>query len=428
MFNVVRPANIGTYKGNARGFRLASLLKLSHTKSHLDKKTTVLRFMVRSLATKQKDAAAAARSAGDSTTKGSVAEADSAAANDDGEKPPTIKVTSSTDNMELLEMPALSPSSDHGETTPRDRAVHAPISPASTSTNDSFMNDNSNDDCDSRGKAYCSTPWQRGEPPGCIRPLSLSTPRARETVDSGAAAQTRRGRPASVSPPPKTARPWGPRRASVAAGGAVGWARRERVEKRVKVEELDLEAELGHVRAAAKAPIGEILVDIRQAMRGLKQAADELKAVLADKEAELENRGIVGRSSGINGGAVPACGAGQEAPEGNTNQAETAAAEKAAGVSVAARAEGRGATGEAGDDSEVSAGVRKLEGFVGMAREQLGEVEESADRCVSLCKRLGEFFGEDVKDDGSQSSAHILQTLVEFLDLLAEAKGAEGLS
>lgn len=446
MYNTARPSNIGTYKGNARGFRLASLLKLSHTKSHSDKKTTVLRFMVRGLATKQKDAAAAAAaaSAAKDATTSSVA-VHGAAAIDDGERPPTIKVTSSTENMELHEMPALSPSSDHGVITPRDCAVHAPISPASTTASDSFTIDNRNDDSSSNSgnasgstttklagataarspvdstaasKAYRSTPWRCGEPPGCIRALSLSPICSRETVDSGAAARTRRGRTASVSTPPKTVRPWGSGRASVGGGS----------DKRIKVKVLDLEAELGHVRAAAKAPIGEILVDIRQAKRGLKQAADELKAVLAEKEAEVGNRGIVSRSSSINNGAVSACGTGPEAPEENTEQSDTAAVGKAAGVSASARADELGATGEAGDDSEVSAGVRKLEGFVGMAREQLAKMEESADRCVSLCKRLGEFFGEDVKDDGSQSSAHIFQTLVEFLDLLAEAKGAEGLS
>ncbi|CAN0538710.1 unnamed protein product, partial [Ectocarpus sp. 8 AP-2014] len=43
----------GTYQGNACGFRISSLLKLSHTKSHSDKKTTVLHYMVRTFAAKE---------------------------------------------------------------------------------------------------------------------------------------------------------------------------------------------------------------------------------------------------------------------------------------------------------------------------------------------------------------------------------------
>ncbi|CAM9730057.1 unnamed protein product, partial [Discosporangium mesarthrocarpum] len=45
--------NEGTYKGNACGFRLDSLLKLSHTKSQADRRTTVLHFIVRSMAAKE---------------------------------------------------------------------------------------------------------------------------------------------------------------------------------------------------------------------------------------------------------------------------------------------------------------------------------------------------------------------------------------
>ncbi|CAN0440798.1 unnamed protein product, partial [Scytosiphon promiscuus] len=44
--------NEGTYQGNACGFRLSSLLKLSHTKSPSDKKTTVLHYIVRNFAAK----------------------------------------------------------------------------------------------------------------------------------------------------------------------------------------------------------------------------------------------------------------------------------------------------------------------------------------------------------------------------------------
>ncbi|CAN0472894.1 unnamed protein product, partial [Hapterophycus canaliculatus] len=53
----------GTYQGNACGFRLSSLLKLSHTKSPSDKKTTVLHYIVRNFAAKERSAAVAAAAA-----------------------------------------------------------------------------------------------------------------------------------------------------------------------------------------------------------------------------------------------------------------------------------------------------------------------------------------------------------------------------
>lgn len=196
----------------------------------------------------------------------------------------------------------------------------------------------------------------------------------------------------------------------------------------MKVEVLDLEAELGHVQRASKVPLGEILVDVRQAKRGLKQAVEELQLMLEEKEMEGKEDGGGGSSIGLaNGTGV--------LEEGRSSALQTMAAGSVAVVTTAAvlggsddvRSQSRmeNITGTGGEETD---GIRKLAVFIETAKARLGVVEKTAERCMTLCKDLGELFGEDVKDDGLQSSAHIFRTLVQFLDLLAEAKKVEGLA
>lgn len=187
---------------------------------------------------------------------------------------------------------------------------------------------------------------------------------------------------------------------------------------------LDLEAELGHLRAASKVPIGDIMMDVRQAKRGLKQAKDELQLVLAENErqaaavapVDLQNIGEAeNRKEGVEG-------------KGKSESTSQPMKTKDAVAELDGLCEEGGGRCENDHKESGDAGVDKLVEFVASAKTRLAAIEESANQCVVLCKSLGEFFGEDVSGDGTQSSAHIFKTLVQFLDLLAEAKQAEGLS
>ena len=275
-------------------------------------------------------------------------------------------------------------------------------------------------------------------------------------------------------------------------GGGGGVARK----KTTRVEMLDLEAELGSVRAASKAPVGEILLDVRQARRGLKQAEDELARAVAEEAERVKGnktKGKVERQTGEEAevekergnekSEVQMEGRAKKVTTGRTVEGDggdgekklssalarrgelsavsevlqtpgksdargivaTAAASAAmvmaqadggasgvtcgasAGISggasarVTAGVTANAAAGASASDGD-GAGVRKLGVFVEEARARLSSIEEKASECVGLCRGLGEFFGEGADE---AQSGHIFRTLVQFLDLLAEAKKSE---
>lgn len=258
--------------------------------------------------------------------------------------------------------------------------------------------------------------WQGGAPPGCRGNGSGGT---RPSPSSG-----RRG----------------------AAGRAVtstlrgGGSRRGAAAVLVRVEGLDLQDELRTVREAAKIPVGEILMDLRQARKGLRQVKGELQRVLADEAKKGESGG---GAAGAGAGAV----VGGEKRNGATDTAAAASAASAAAaapkrLSVVSEGSERSmststssssssslalpaepscsAEGEGGDPP----GVRKLSAFAEKAEVRLSSIEREASACVGLCKDLGEYFGEGADE---VQSHHIFRTLVQFLDLLQEAKKVEGL-
>lgn len=223
----------------------------------------------------------------------------------------------------------------------------------------------------------------------------------------------------------------------------------------VRVEGLDLQEELGHVREAAKMAVGEVLVDLRQARKGLRQVKGELQRVRDDEDAKSGEKKEHG--DGDDGTVARAVGAGAVVCGGQTDKKATnlAASVGSAAAAAASAAPGRLSVVEEGSErststtttsssssstcsslplpaesSETAAGVggtpgvRKLSAFVEKAEVRLLAIERSANACVGLCKDLGEYFGEGA--DEAQSH-HIFRTLVQFLDLLQEAKKAEGL-
>lgn len=164
----------------------------------------------------------------------------------------------------------------------------------------------------------------------------------------------------------------------------------------LRVASLDLEEELGHVRTASKVPVSEILDDVRQAQRGLGQTKAEVKLALGDRDS-LGKATLVTNDGG----------------DGN-------AAEKREIVAGETRSDTEnGAQNGPGTD----AGGDELVRFVEEAEARLSAINEQGLECVSTCKKLCEFFGERAEDPNQ--SGHILMTLVQFLDLLAEAKKAE---
>lgn len=241
-----------------------------------------------------------------------------------------------------------------------------------------------------------SASYSRGgvAPPSPATWRSLATPTSRGEVDdrfgSVASPVVARGVAASASPRPT-------RRAGGWAGGTPAGRR----PPPIRVPSLDLEAELGHMRAAAKIPVADILADVKEAKRGLAQTKGELKFVLTDKKTTVTSGLIHAKNPGRE---VPAVGP----------------------VSCATRSDAFNDSEIGADTSSVKndAGVRKLAEFVEGAEGQVAAIELKISECVATCKRLGEFFGEGGENEGQ--SAHILTTLVQFLDLLSEAKKAEG--
>ena len=253
----------------------------------------------------------------------------------------------------------------------------------------------------------------------------------------------------------------GPRRRGTATTGCRP-SRGERWPRPTRVEALDLEADLKHVRAASKVPVGDILVDVRQVRRGLKQVKDELEQVLAEhgkaEEEEEEDKGPREFSSS-EAGAV-ATGLQSEVGFPNVPEIRVSAASEEPARSIVTPApsmvegggaanyspnnpavvkrhderkarvasvssggdEIRGAGAEAKTRRGRQLGVRKLERFAEDATGRLSSIEAEATECVARCKGLGEYFGEGADE---AQSAHIFSTLVQFLDLLIEAKKVE---
>lgn len=406
----------GTYQGNACGFRLASLLKLSHTKSRADKKTTVLHYMVRSVAVKEQAAKAAASAAIVKAAAVGAAETDAgkmakdetaAAAVDKADKaglqtpPAKSRVASSADKK-------AKPSPDSSRSAPTSaREAKTPPRGSSSGVVSSRV----------------SGPWLRGVPPGC------------------------RGSPDVDGQPSGGRGSLGARRGAAASGRAGGRARGVAPKRPAltRVETLDLEAELKHVRAASKMPIGEILLDVRQAKRGLRQAKEELDFSLAEetqREKERERGTEEASSQKFAKLALPAAPSrsGRDQDGGGLARiSEGSFSENSSRGSLGPVVEigstgedggGReqsgadGAGGKAGRGGGSSEGVRKLAGFVEKAGNCFSSIDDETNDCVVLCRGLGEFFGEAA--DEAQST-HIFRTLVQFLDLLAEGKKAEGL-
>ncbi|CBN80077.1 Formin-like 3 [Ectocarpus siliculosus] len=342
--------NEGTYQGNACGFRISSLLKLSHTKSHSDKKTTVLHYMVRTFAAKERAAAAAA-------------------------SPPASGKTLKS------------------KTPPRSSA-----------------------------EKQRSAAWPGGAPPGCrgsgmsgggtrasgVRREVSGTSSGAASPGAGAsqrgAVTPARGGSAVRANSGYLLRAGGKRRGSPAAAVQL-----------TRVEALDLESELKHVRQASKTPVGEIMIDVRQARKGLRQAKEELDRTLVEEEKKKEETKGVGASAAGGGAAKAAASRPSDVSERSCSSSLSPAARGSSSSSLSREGEIEGGS---------SAGVRKLAAFVEEAEARLSSIEQRARACIGLCKGLGEFFGEG--DDEAQS-AHILRTLVDFMDLLEEAKKVEGL-
>lgn len=191
---------------------------------------------------------------------------------------------------------------------------------------------------------------------------------------------------------------------------------------------LDLEAELKHVRAASKMPVAEIMVDMRHARRGVKDASDELDLIQAEEKKRYgRDERAEGKKSGASSAVVSIAQA-AEADASRSKKKLIADEHRAGGdgrqspIAVAGLTESLvGADAERGLPS---AGVKKLATFVEEAAVRLSAIDEKASECIRMCKGLGEYFGEGAEE---AQSTHILTTLVQFLDLLAEAKEAEGL-
>ncbi|CAM9497960.1 unnamed protein product, partial [Ectocarpus sp. 12 AP-2014] len=347
--------NEGTYQGNACGFRISSLLKLSHTKSHSDKKTTVLHYMVRTFAAKERAAAA-------------IAAATAAASPSAPGK--TLK----------------------SKTPPRSTA-----------------------------EKQRSAAWPGGAPPGC-RGSGMSgggtrASRVRREVSGTSSGAASPGAGASQRGAVTPGRGGSAVRANsylLRAGGKRRGSSAAAVEL-TRVEALDLESELKHVRQASKTPVGEIMMDVRQARKGLRQAKEELDRTLVEEEKKKEETKGAGASAAGGGAAKAAASRPSEVSERSCSSSLSPAARGSSSSSLSSGGEIEGGT---------SAGVRKLAAFVDEAEARLSSIEQRASACVGLCKGLGEFFGEG--DDEAQS-AHILRTLVDFMDLLEEAKKVEGL-
>ncbi|CAM9847131.1 unnamed protein product [Choristocarpus tenellus] len=176
-------------------------------------------------------------------------------------------------------------------------------------------------------------------------------------------------------------------RSSVPSGGGGGGRGRSVREKAAtRVESLDLEAELGNIRSASKVTVAEIVQDLRQLERGLKEVKAELRSMGKD---QLEMCGRGGRKGSGAGSGIEKEGVGD-------------------GLSVAGNGE---------------AGRRKLEAFVEASAKELEVLGECGERAVARCKDVGEYFGEGANEG---QSSHIFGTLVSFLDLLEAAKKVEG--
>lgn len=252
-----------------------------------------------------------------------------------------------------------------------------------------------------------------------------------------------------------------------------------------RVEALDLEEELRHVREASKMTVGEILMDVRQARKGLRQVKEELERILAEKENDKNDKNDKNSAarSGVGGGVArqknkregdeskkngPALralsgafsaqgattasgGAGvvadstkrlsvvSEGTERSTSSSSSSSVSASESASIPPRTgnsistEGGGGLqveksstndGGGGSGGDAPAGVEKLSVFVEKAETRLSSIEQRASACVGLCRGLGEYFGEGADE---AQSAHIFRTLVQFMDLLREAKKVEGL-
>eukprot|EP00903_Cladosiphon_okamuranus_P016298 g15030.t1 len=393
--------NEGTYQGNACGFRISSLLKLSHTKSPSDKKTTVLHYIVRTIAAKEKSAAAAAATA-TTTTAATATAADAGAADLEAVAATPAGKTSATS-------PASSKSPPDRATPRRKPRSRSPVE---------------------------KNAWPGRAPPGC-RGSGSGSGGTRPSLSGG-----RRGAQVGGRAGTSTLRGGGGRRGAAA--------------DLVRVEGLDLQEELEHVREAAKTPVGEILMDLRQARKGLRQVKGELQRVLDDKAKERQGANDDGKgAAAAEAGAVAIAAAvrgeemkGESNPAAASAGSVTPAAAAAAPTRLSAVSEGSErstSTSTASSSSPSSSslplpakssetaneerpaappGVQKLSAFVEKAEVRLSAIERSANACVVLCKDLGEYFGEGA--DEAQSH-HIFGTLVQFLDLLQEAKKVEGL-
>lgn len=271
--------------------------------------------------------------------------------------------------------------------------------------------------------------WPRGAPAGC-----------------GGSHHRRESAP--VLPPPGVSA--SPRTMGGGPGGGgrgcSGGGRRARL---MKVEILDLEAELGHVRVASKVPVGEIMLDVMHAKQGLEQTRRELELVLAEGPRPSTARSSVlveealqvgakrkGKSEGTvmetgmstavqtaekNIGDVFVETVGRSTDGAKIDDGAIYASTETEEVEEGREREEGTRTGAAGIDS----GIRALARFVETAGSRLSAIDEGTSECVALCRGLGEFFGEGADDEAH--SAHIFSTLVQFLDLLEEAKNVEGI-
>lgn len=367
VFSIVSVPHTGTYQGNARGFRLASLLKLSHTKSPADKRTTVLHYIVRSVAAKELAL------------------------------PTSTAVTGNEEGNGNAEATLL------------------------------LSTESKNDLCMAENRDNSAAAGVHGDSVVCVRGNSsvVSEP-ALANPEIGFALKRCTSAPKIGGGGVMTAKPEEMRRRNtssltVRCPTVIGARGRSRP-RLSRVEALDLEAELEHVRAASKVPVGDILVDVRQARRGLKQVKDELELVRAEeKECALdgersqearEGEGKTGTSKSTLSvtGEVRMVDAGHSSGIGRKASSNLTAA----GVTTV--------SGEGRDGGARRLGIQRLERFVEEAGGRLSAIEAEASDCVARCKGLVEFFGEG-KDEAQ--SAHIFSTLVQFLEVLTEAKKAE---
>lgn len=365
--SVVSVPHTGTYQGNARGFRLASLLKLSHTKSPTDKRTTVLHYIVRSVAAKE---------LAPLTSTSAVIVTGNEEGNGNAKAAPPSSKESKND---LCVAENRENSAAAGDSLLCVRGVSSVVSEPVLAKPEAGL---ALKRCTSAPKFGC----------GGVMTARLEEMRHQNTSSLTVKCSTvRSGRGRS----------------------------RPRLSR---ADALDLEAELEHVRAASKVPVGDTLVDVRQARRGLKQVRDELELVLAEEEEyaldEERLRGVKGGegTTGTSKSTLSVTGEVRMVDAGHNNGIGRKAFLDMTAVRVT--------TGSIGgrDGGGRRLGIQRLESFVEEAGERLSAIEAEASECVARCKGLVEFFGEG-KDEAQ--SAHIFSTLIQFLEILTEAKKVE---